>query len=377
MGWIYDGLFQEIDLETGELLFEWRASQHYPINVTSHTLSGTGQHRDSAFDWFHINSVDKDRDGNYLISARSAHTVCSVDGNTGDVLWTLGGKFNDFTDMSDGAATSFSWQHHARWHGNTTLTIFDNSAASNEDPSAVSRGMVVDLDVAARQATLRGAYYHPQDMEAVSQGSVQILPNGNVFVGWGHSAAFTEFHPDGTPLCNVHLGASAYFTFGRIKSYRAFKGSWVGKPNTVPDAAIADDHVYVSWNGATEVATWRLDAWDGNDLAEMHFEPRGQFEKDGFETAIEIPSDIENTFFRLVALDSQGQELGVTDLIKREEESGSFTERHHTAFVAIGLLFAGCLLAGLYWGVRRKIPRRKSAADEYQLVAMRGDDSAA
>lgn len=356
------------------MIFEWRASDHFPINTTYKVPIATGEYREAAFDYFHINSVDKDHHGNYIVSARHTHSISCIDRDSGEILWTLGGKLNDFTDMSDGEATSFSFQHDARWHGNGTLTLFDNAAGSNENPSAVSRGMVIDLDVPARQATLRGAYYHPQDMESVSQGNVQLLPNGNVFVGWGHSAAFTEFRADGTPLCNIHFGASAYFTFGRVVSYRVIKGSWVGKPETVPDAVIDGDHVYVSWNGATEVATWRLEVWDGENFTDMTFESRGQFEKDGFETAIALPDDVDTTYFRLVALDSQDEELGVSDPIQRKSAS-TFSDSSHSALVAFALFFSGCLLAGLYCGLRCVLRRKRPKSSDYQLVRMREEDS--
>lgn len=344
-GWIYDGLFQEIDIATGQLIFEWRASEHFPINSTFKTFVGSGTNRDEAFDYYHINSVDKDDEGNYIVSARHTHTVSCIDRNTGNMLWTLGGKLNEFQDMSDGAATSFSWQHDARWQGNNTLTLFDNAASSNIDPSAVSRGMSIDLDIPARTATLRAAYYHPQDMEAVSQGNMQVLPNGNVFVGWGHSAAFSEFDPDGTILCNIHFGASAYFTFGRAVSYRTLKASWVGRPRTAPDAEFAGKHVYVSWNGATEVAAWQLEVWDGRDMTDMTFEPRGKFEKTGFETEIPLPEDIEDQYCRLVALDSDGHELGATDALQRDSPSPAVPTAGYRALLAIGLLLCGCLLA--------------------------------
>ncbi|PYI32470.1 hypothetical protein BP00DRAFT_414659 [Aspergillus indologenus CBS 114.80] len=33
-GWVLDGIFQEIDIETGALLFEWHALQQFPLNAT-------------------------------------------------------------------------------------------------------------------------------------------------------------------------------------------------------------------------------------------------------------------------------------------------------------------------------------------------------
>ncbi|ODM16808.1 hypothetical protein SI65_07773 [Aspergillus cristatus] len=185
--------------------------------------------------------------------------------------------------------------------------------------------MILELNVPSRQVALRAAYYHPQEMKAVSQGNVQILEgSGNVFVGWGHSAAYTEFDTnDGTVLCDVHFGASAYFTFGQVVSYRAYKGTWVGRPLTSPAAKVlSDNNVYVSWNGATEVVLWRLEAGDARSLELATFESVGQFEKQGFETKIGIPEDVDGPYFRLVALDWQDTVLGHTDIFERKTKNG-------------------------------------------------------
>ncbi|PWY69780.1 hypothetical protein BO70DRAFT_390046 [Aspergillus heteromorphus CBS 117.55] len=374
LGWIYDGLFQEIDIATGELVFEWRASEHYPINSTYDSLKESGRTRGYAFDFFHINSVDKDDDGNYIVSARHTHSVSCIDKDTGEVLWTLGGKFNEFQDLSDGQATGFAWQHDARWHGNGSLTLFDNAAHSAHDPDHESHGVAIELDVDARQAALRAAYYHPQYMKSVSQGNVQMLDDsGRVLVEWGHNAAFSEYSADGQLLCNVHFGASAFFGFGRVVSYRAFKGSWVGRPQTVPDAEVTGDHAYVSWNGATEVVAWRLEAWESEDFNDNSFRVVAQFEKDGFETEIEIPEVLQSPLFRLAALDADGNVLGVTELLQREQ--GNNLEQimsPHYWIIVIAFVMSGVgLFLGLYtccgWG--RYFRRCRSRTSEYQLVA--------
>ncbi|PYH97317.1 hypothetical protein BO71DRAFT_347415 [Aspergillus ellipticus CBS 707.79] len=382
LGWIYDGLFQEIDIVTGGLLFEWRASEHFPVNSTYDNLKKQGRTRGFAFDFFHINSVDKDDDGNYIVSARHTHSVSCIDKNSGQVLWTLGGKLNEFQDLSDGQATSFSWQHDARWHGNGTLTLFDNASHSSQDPDNESHGMTIELDVAARQAALRAAYYHPQHMKTVSQGNVQMLDDtGRVLVEWGHNAAFSEFSADGQLLCNVHFGASAFFGFGRVVSYRAFKGSWVGRPETVPDADVMGEHVYVSWNGATEVVAWRLETWESEDFNDSSFRVVAQFAKDGFETEIEIPGDLQRPLFRLAALDADGNVLGVTELLQREQ-GGSLEELMsvHYWIIVIAFVMSGVgMFLGLYtccgWG--RYFRRCRSRTSEYQLVAFSDSEASA
>ncbi|KAJ0423559.1 ASST-domain-containing protein [Aspergillus carlsbadensis] len=374
LGWIYDCLFQEFNMATEELIFEWRASDKFPINSTYETLSGnTGNKRDSAFDFFHINSVDKDDQGNYIISSRHTHAIFCISRSTGDVLWTLGGKDNEFNDLSNGEATGFSWQHDARWHvENSTITLFDNAAHAHSDPERESRGMAIHLDIPTRQATVLATYQHPHQLKSVSQGNVQLLEDiDRVLVGWGHGAAYSEFSTNGELLCNVHFGASAFFDFGRVVSYRAFKGNWVGNPQTRPDAVLAEDGVYVSWNGATEVVGWRLEAWEGDDTEQVNsarnFTSLGDFEKTGFETIIPVPDDPTYPIYRLAALDAEGNILGTTELLQSPPDSGSFNDLIVGAALVMGIcgLVAAIYQAKGFCKCRRSCLKQR---DAYELV---------
>ena len=165
---IWDCLFQEIDIVNDKLLFEWRASEHYDIESSYHNLGDKGT-VDDPFDYFHINSIQKDEFGNYLISARYTHSVTYIDGKTGEILWVLGGTLNQFTDLSDGNATDFAWQHDARFHsledfpelmsqkiqalrtekhkGQLTklLTVFDNAAEDMIINNVLSRGLLLEV----------------------------------------------------------------------------------------------------------------------------------------------------------------------------------------------------------------------------------------
>lgn len=376
LGWLSDGVVQEIDIVTGELLFEWRSSSFYPPDASYEPLGNRGHEPSLGYDYFHLNSVDKDDQGRYLISSRHTHTVTCVDG-TGEVLWTLGGKYNEFTDPTGGSVTEFSWQHDARWQGANTLTLFNNAANGNDDRSAVSHGMLIELDVPARQATVLTTYDHPQDLMAVSQGNVQVLDTGNVLVGWGHSAAYTEFSADGDVLCDVHFGASAYYTFGRVVSYRVFKGDWVGHPTSPPKAVIADGGVFVSWNGATEVALWRLEAWDGMSLSNMTFFPVIQVGRSGFETEIPLPSE-DALVLRVVALDLDGDILGMTELLQRSSEpsTGRSTVFWSWGGMVIGVLSLICLLfvlchAAVSWRRRRQ---ELLSGGRYHLMRQKEDE---
>ncbi|CEL04131.1 hypothetical protein ASPCAL05263 [Aspergillus calidoustus] len=374
IGWIYDCLFQELNIATGELIFEWRASDKFAVHTTYEILSGeTGNKRASAFDFFHINSIDKDERGNYIISARHLHAIFCISRSTGNVLWALGGKDNEFKDLSNGEATGFSWQHDARWHmESSAITLFDNAAHAHSDPERESRGMAVHLDIPRREATVLATYHHPHQLKSVSQGNVQLIDDiDRVIVGWGHGAAYSEFSSNGELLCNVHFGASAFFDFGRVVSYRALKGNWVGNPQTRPDAVVVDDVVYVSWNGATEVAGWRLEGWDGDRIEEVNrsrsFTSIEDFEKTGFETAIALPVDPTYPIYRLAALDAEGNILGTTDLLQAPSDSGIANELIvHAALVMgiCGLVAAFYQVKGL-WKCRFSCLRHR---DAYELV---------
>lgn len=327
-GWLLDCRFQEIDIETGDLLFEWIASEHVDVDETYRSLEhcssdpglvfdGCGYYKSSAFDFYHINSLQKDAQGNYLVSARNTHTITYVDGQTGDIIWILGGKKNSFKDLSDGAATNFAWQHHARWLDENTLSLFDNAHHDWHDTSdAASRGMIVDLDVDAHTAALRAEYTHPTPLQSQSQGNAQVLDSGNVFVGWGRCAAFSEFAADGALLCDAHFGASAFYSFGPVSSYRVFREAWTGAPSEPPSVVVESGSVFVSWNGATEVKTWRVEGASTDEAEKGEWNAVLQVRKKGFETEIRLPLDVDYAALRIVGLDADGAELGASEEVE-------------------------------------------------------------
>ncbi|PYH46149.1 arylsulfotransferase family protein [Aspergillus saccharolyticus JOP 1030-1] len=321
-GWIYDSLFQEIDIETGELLFEWRASDHYAIDESRLPLAnkGSSPSPQDAYDYFHIDSVDKHpRDGSYLVSSRYTHTITCI-GSTGEILWVLGGKRNSFTDISsDGSATGFTWQHDARWHSDNELTLLDNAAWERGYTCDHSRGLMIELDFANWTADTLHRYESPGRLSSHSQGSLQVLPRtANVFIGWGKSSAYSEFSVDGDLLCDFHWGPRIFFWFGWTKSYRAQKSHWIGRPRNPPDVEVDDTGraAYVSWNGATDVAGWVLQRASNGSVPEDAFESVQYDPKEGFETTVEL---VGEGYFRLVAVDFEGNHLGATRVFEAYE----------------------------------------------------------
>ena len=303
-GAVLEGVIQEIDMESGEVLFEWHSLDHVGFEE-AYRRPGTDP--SEKFDHFHINSVDVDDDENLLVSARRTSAVYKIDRETGEVIWRLGGKRSDF-EMDEGAV--FAFQHDARRHPDGTITLFDNRGADMDEPS---RAVALRLDEEAMTATLAREYVHPDRFFAIFQGNVQALPGGNAFVGWGSAPYLSEFGPDGELLFDARFPEEA-------ESYRAFRLPWKGFPEDRP--AIAAESrgegrttLYVSWNGATEVASWEvLVGPSAGDL-----KPAGSAPRKGFETAISLRT--EEPYVAVGAKDRSGRTLATSGAIRSEGRS--------------------------------------------------------
>jgi hypothetical protein len=295
-GTLLESIVQEVDVVSGRVLFEWHARDH--IDPTE-TFAAPG---DGPFDHFHVNSIDVDTDGNLLVSARNTWTVYKLDRRSGEVIWRLGGKRSDFA-LGDGAG--FSWQHDARRQPDGTITLFDDGAAPQEEPA--SRGIRVALDTAAMRATLVRDFVHPSGILAVAMGSMELLPDGGAFVGWGTDPSFSEFAPDGT------LRFGARFVGGG-ESYRSYRLPWSGAPDTRPSLALTGAGrrmvAHASWNGATAVTRWRLLAGPTRGSVV----PAGAVARAGFETELPVPPGAG--YVAVSALDRAGRVLGTSAAVK-------------------------------------------------------------
>lgn len=207
------------------------------------------------------------------------HSIYMINGQTGDIMWTLGGKKNQFKELpaangnhkSGDDLLSFAWQHHARFYHDheDELTFFDNHALTTQHQCTkdCSRGVHIRLDLTTHPAEptvqILHEYLHPQSLQAQSQGSVQALEDGsgNVFVGWGRCPSFTEHTADGDTVMDVQF--SPWHSDEdpiALDNYRAYRMDWKATPAQDPDVMTKEDEgvisVYASWNGATQVKAW-------------------------------------------------------------------------------------------------------------------------
>jgi Arylsulfotransferase (ASST) len=288
---VIEGVVQEIDVQTGHVLFEWHSLDHVPLDESY--VPGT------PYDYFHINAVNLDTDGNLLISGRHTWTVYKVDRHTGQIIWRLGGKRSDFRL---GPGVRFAWQHNPLPAAENTIRLFDNEANGSGRVSPPSRVVWIYLDTNAKTATLVKAIAHPSALSAQSAGNAQALDNGDTFVGWGQLGRVSEFDPQGNLLFDANLP-------GAYDTYRAYRAEWAGRPDTRPIAtawtnANGTTTVHAVWNGATEVAAWRILAGP----APSALAPVRTVRWNGLDTTVKIrgvPREVE-----AVALDVRGNVIG-------------------------------------------------------------------
>lgn len=354
--WIWDCLFQEIDIATKELVFQWRASEHHFLNETYRPPGADGLTSNHPWDWYHINSVQKDELGNYLISARYTSTITYVNGSSGDIIWVLGGKRNVFEDLSDGQATNMAYQHLARFHsliefpvllaeeieahgqnkvkdGVTTqlVTAFDNAADDRGAGGRPSRGVLIEITYPTEAeakgssdvpftARLIRSYEHPNGIIAPSQGSMQLIPSQHggdprVLIGYGYIGVWTEFSAHGKVLCDNHFSTQKSWGQGHVQSYQVLKAPWVGEPPGPPMVAFnsgSRPSLFVSWNGATEVQSWKIQKSNKQrDLEDEDWTDIAISDRKSFETEIEFQAS-DAQCLRVVALDKDGNILGIS-----------------------------------------------------------------
>jgi hypothetical protein len=303
-----DSVVQEIDIKTGLVLFDWHALDHVPLSAAYPSAADVN----GSFDPYHINSISLAQDGNLIVSMRNTSAVYEIDRLTGQELWTLGGKKSSFTM---GPGTSTYLQHDAVAQADGTLTIFDNGGGI-PFIHAQSRGIREQLNLSTMTATLIKEYDHAPPLQAAVEGGVQALPDGNVFIGWGAQPSFSEDDGSGRQIFAGQFNEP-------IISYRAYRFTWDAQPDTLPALAVSAAgravRLYASWNGATDVSSWRVIA----GATSRQLRPLVTTPKTTFETSISVNSS--SRYFAVQALATDGHVLSTSrpiEVRKRNAKAG-------------------------------------------------------
>jgi len=299
-GAVTDSSFQEIDLKTGLVRREWNSLDH--VSLGDSYSAATSSSTIWPFDYFHLNSIDQLADGRTLISARNTSALYELDTTTGQILANIGGKHST-VKLTAGAATAY--QHDATVLPNGTISVFDNGGVPKVH--AQSRGLVLAINTQAKTDSVVAEYdHHSPPLAAGSQGDIQTLENGDVFIGWGAEPYVSEFSAGGQLLFDAHM-------HGTYQSYRSFRFPWTGTPSEPPALAAAKSGsgvtVYASWNGDTRTASWQVLA--GPSAGQLT--PVASATRSGFETAIATP--VAEAYVAVQALGPGGEVLGTSHTI--------------------------------------------------------------
>jgi len=202
-------IIQELD-QRRNVVFQWRSWDHFKITDSIGRVTSGG-----GIDYVHGNSIDADPDGNIIISCRHMSEVTKISRSTGEILWRLGGKNNQFTFINDPFA--ISRQHAVKLLPNGNLVMFDNG---NFRLPSFSRAVEYAIDETQKTATLVWQYRLSPDAFGPAFGYVQRFPNGNTLINWGNTTpTLTEVAPDGSIVSELTFDPG-------IATYRAFRFDW-------------------------------------------------------------------------------------------------------------------------------------------------------
>jgi hypothetical protein len=174
--WVTCGVIQEQD-KNKSVVFEWHAKDHFGFDdVDSCYLNSP-----DTVDWTHFNSIERDNDGNILVSSKHFNEVTKLNGKTGAIIWRLGGNKNEFEFKND--PRQFKQQHDVRQLANGHLTLLDNG--SDKAPFHVASVKEYQIDEQARMVNLVWNYVEDTNDFSDGIGGVQRLLNGNTLIDYG------------------------------------------------------------------------------------------------------------------------------------------------------------------------------------------------
>jgi len=273
-----------------EVIFEWSGFDHYEFTDSYDDLTT------ETIDYIHCNSIEIDTDDNILLSSRDFNEITKINHKTGEIMWRLGGKNNQFEFINAIGAEDLEFvrQHDARRAPNGNITLFDNRTFV----STYSRAVEYEVDEINMTAKLVWEYRNDPDIYTMGLANTQRLTNGNTIIGWGHSRTYavTEVKQDGTKLFELSIPRE-------MQNYRAFRFPWSGKPNSEPALHVMTSTQAItltySWNGATDVVAYKVYG-DKNDPPTTLITTQP---KTGFETQTVITNMLNGPYnFRVEAI---------------------------------------------------------------------------
>ncbi len=299
-GVLTDSVIQQVDVRTGLVMWEWHALGHVPISESHNAVPRSLY----PWDYVHINSISLGPAGDVLLSSRNTWALYDVDLHSGGVRWRLGGSHSSF---KLGPGTRTYWQHDAEFQPGGLISVFDNG--SDPPKEKQSRGLLLNANTATHTVTLVRQFVNPtKTLLASSQGNTLSLPGGDWLMGYGGLPNFTEYDSSGHVLLDGTLGKN-------VQSFRTYLSPWSGHPAATPSVAAKPNGsgalaVSASWNGATDVVSWRVLA----GTSPSALAPVTTAVDSGFQTTIAALTT--GPYVAVQALDATGAVLGTSATVK-------------------------------------------------------------
>ena len=226
-------------------VFIWNCFEHYDI------LDGNVNYKASQIDFIHMNSIDIDQDGNYLVSCRNMSEITKIHRKTGKIIWRLGGKHDRFEWIN--FDRKINQQHDIRSLPNGNYTVFDNG---NTLTPHYSRAVEFQIDTIRWTVRKVWEARETPDVTSYSMGNVQRLPNGNTLINWTDPVFphVTELGPDGSRVFEMHFDQPVF-------SYRVFRLSWhgkAGKPSLMIESGTRRVVLLINQFGASQIAEYQI-----------------------------------------------------------------------------------------------------------------------
>jgi hypothetical protein len=169
-----------------------------PYSWCDHTAMGL--YLNGYREWTHSNSLMHSGDeGAYYVMSKTLDALLKIDSDSGEVLWTMGGRDNEFAMNDEGTFWNHSHMSHA-WPGG--MAIFDNRV--HAEPR-VSRGVVYAYDEATRQVDEVWSYEDPGGEMTNRLGDVRKLDSGNYLMAWGGLGRLSEITEAGELVWEVDV----------------------------------------------------------------------------------------------------------------------------------------------------------------------------
>lgn len=231
-------IIQEQDLDKN-VIFQWRSWDHYLITDAGPFVDLTN----SSIDYVHGNSVEVESDTSILISSRNMDEITKIHRNTGEIIWRLGGKNNQFNILND--TLGFSMQHDCRSLSNGHITLFDNGRL-HPDPK-FSSVLEYDLDEDNYEAVLVRRLRNNPDIYGNVMGNTQKINDSSFIVGWGNgSPGITQVSLDGEVKTKIAFQGVSYraYLFPWETNYFVTNTDSLQYKVRLPDSSIREIQVF-------------------------------------------------------------------------------------------------------------------------------------